>query len=55
MLAYLLLGTMHSGMVGVLGNIAGMEVADARKAVRIWKIASCHNALDPLVFMIFFA
>ena len=55
MSTYLPLGIMHSGMVGVLGNVVGMEAADARKAIRNWKIVSCHNALNPLVFMIFFA
>ena len=42
-------------VLDVLGIVVGMEAADARKAVRTWKITSFHTVFDPLVFMIFFA
>ena len=42
-------------VINVLGIGVGMEAADARKAVRIWKATSFHTIVSPFVFMIFFA
>lgn len=41
-------------VMDVLGMAVGLEAPDARKAVKIWKVAKFLTILNPLVFMIFF-